>query len=476
MKKLTESIYFKFGIICAVTLISVLIVLPRIPITIKSRFLNLDSYVGGYTFGLFGRNINLTEFKEGLDLKGGVRVVLKAKMDSIAEVDRAGALESATEVISKRVNLLGVSEPYIVPSRASGDYRIIVELPGITDVDSAVKLIGQTAQLKFKQLLADKPWTQDKFQEYYSDISAWEDSNITGADLKGAAVVFANDTSIQSRGAPQIQLNFSNEGRKKFSELAKKNINKPIGLFLDEDASPLSMPVVSPDLAKGLVNDPVITGNFDVNSAKALTVQIRAGALPVPVEVLEQKTIGATLGSDSVSKSFFAGVVGLVLVLCFMIFMYGRLGVLSGVALIIYSLTVLAIFKLVPVVLTLPGIAGFILSVGMATDANILIFERIKEEILWGRPKNLAIQLGFDRAWDSIKDSNVSSLITAGVLFYFGTGAVRGFAVTLAIGVLVSLFSAIFVVKTLIEVLGFGTESNAMPLLAKIKNKWSKKK
>jgi len=211
------------------------------------------------------------------------------------------------------------------------------------------------------------------------------------------------------------------------------------------------MPVVSPDLAQGLTDDPVISGDFDFETAKSLSIQIRAGALPVPVKVLEQETIGATLGAESVQKSFFAAGVGLLLVVLFLIFRYGRLGILAGIALFIYSVITLAIFKLIPVVLTLPGIAGFILSIGMATDANVLVFERVKEELFWGKPKNLAIHLGFDRAWNSIKDSNISSLITSFILFQFGSGPVKGFALTLAIGIAVSLFSSIFVVRTFIE-------------------------
>ena len=215
------------------------------------------------------------------------------------------------------------------------------------------------------------------------------------------------------------------------------------------------MPVVSPELAEGIFEDPVISGSFDLETAKSLSINLRAGALPIPVEVLQQETIGATLGEDSVQKSFFAGAVGLILVVLFLIFKYGRLGFLAGISLFIYSVIVLAVFKLVPVVLTLPGIAGFILSIGMATDANILIFERMKEELWWGKPRNLAIKLGFDRAWNSIRDSNFSSLITSAILFQFGSGPVRGFALTLAIGILVSLFTSIFVVKTLIETFNF---------------------
>ncbi len=447
-----KNLYFRLGIVSLVIILSVLIVLPRVPLTLKNKYISIDSSIGGYVISFAnGAYVkDLREFKKGLDIQGGVRIVLKTDMSKIASGDVQNALKSATEVVSRRVNLLGVSEPYITTSVVGGENRIIVEIPGVSDVNEAVQLIGQTAQLKFKQVPANVKWDESMFSEYYQDQKLWEDTGLTGADLKGADVVFGQNDPV-NQGKPQIQLRFSNEGRLKFSDIAKKNINKPIGLFLDNEDYPLSMPLVNPDLASGLTNDPVINGNFDVKTANALSVQIRAGALPVPVSVIEQKTIAATLGADSVEKSFIAGAIGLLLVLVFMVFMYGRLGILSGIALLIYSLLVMAIFKFIPVVLTLPGIAGFILSIGMATDANILIFERVKEEMRWGRPKNLAIKHGFERAWDSIKDSNASSLITCAILFYLGTGPVRGFAFTLAIGIFVSLFSSIFVVRTLIQ-------------------------
>ncbi len=470
-----KNVYFRLGLISAIFTLALLALLPRTPIKIDNSYLAIDSVIGGYAFRLPGdRVLDLREMKKGLDLKGGIRVVLKADMSKIEESERDNALDSAKEVVSRRVNLLGVSEPYVAVSKVGDEYRIIVEIPGIEDVSSAVKLIGQTAQLKFKILPADKPWSDDKFQEYYEDPSIWIDSPVTGADLKGVDVVFSGDqTNLEQANRPQIKLRFSTEGRAKFEQLAKENVNKPVALFLDESSSPLSMPVVSPDLAQGLADDPIISGNFDVKTANELSLQIRAGALPVPVEVLEQKTIGATLGAESIQKSFFAGAVGLLLVFLFLVFLYGKFGFIAGIALIIYAVVTLAIFKIIPVVITLPGIAGFILSIGMATDANILIFERIREELSWGKPRNLAIKLGFDRAWSSIKDSNISSLITSWVLFKFGSGPIKGFALTLAIGIFVSLFSSIFVVRTLIQVFNMSKEVERKPrrsnLLSKLR-------
>ena len=449
-----KNVYFRLGLVVAISLVSLLAALPRVPIVIKNSFVNIDSFIGGYYFSILNGKVrlDLREVKKGLDLKGGVRIVLRADMSKIPPNDRNAALDAARQIMEKRVNFLGVSEPYITSSKVGDDYRIIVEMPGTTDIAQAVNLIGQTAQLRFRQLKAGNDWSQDKFAQYYQDLGVWEDTNVTGADLKGVDIVFDESGAVSQ--APQVRLKFTSDGRKKFSELAKKNVGKPIGLFLDTDESPVSMPVVSAGLSETLIDDPVITGNFDVQTANALSIQIRAGALPVPVEVLEQTAVGATLGEASVVESLFAGVVGLLTVLIFMAYMYGRLGFLADMALVIYILIVLAFFKAIPVVLTLPGIAGFILSVGMAADANILIFERTKEEILWGRPRGVAIKYGFERAWQSIRDSNASSLLTSGVLFYFGSGAVRGFALTLALGIAVSLFTSIFVTKTLISVFG----------------------
>ncbi len=445
---------FILGLILGLTLIALLIDLPRIPITIKKGQLNIDTQVGGYVINLFdGKiHIDLSEIKKGLDLRGGVRVVMKADMSKIKSEEKDKALESAKLVISRRVNLLGVSEPLIQTLKTGGDYRIIVELPGVTDVTEALASIGQTAQLSFKQLKKDVVYDRSKFSDYFYNKDVWEDTNVNGSDLKGVDVVFDQSASVDNSG-PQIKLRFTNEGRNKFSEVAKANVGKPIAIYLDEGGFPISMPEVSEDLAGGLTSDPVINGRFTPQEASRLSVQIRAGALPVPVTILEQKTVGATLGQESVKKSLVAGIVGILIVALFMIYSYGRLGLLADLALIVYGLTTLAIFKLVPVVITLPGIAGFILSIGMAVDANILIFERIKEEIFWGKPFNLALKLGFERAWPSIRDSNISSLLTSGILFYLGTGVVRGFALTLAIGIFVSMFTAIFATRTLVDVL-----------------------
>lgn len=446
--------YLKLGAIIGLFILSMLIALPSIPV--KFLPLGVDTTIGGYYIRLFGGRVvvDLRDIKRGLDLRGGVKLVLKADMSKLSDADKDKALDSSREIISRRVDFLGVAEPKINTVKVGNEYRIEVEIPGIDDVKMAVDAIGQTAQLRFKVLPKATEWTQEKAAEYFQNPKVWQDTGISGADLRGAEVVFSQGTSLQDKTSPQIELKFTTDGRKKFSDVAKANVGRPVALFLDEGQYPISMPVISEDLADGLTSDPVINGTFDMPAARALSLQIRAGALPVPISVLEQKTIGATLGDESVQKGLRAGAIGLGVVMVFMIVLYGGLGLIADFALLLYTALVLAIFKIIPVTLTLPGIAGFILSIGMAVDASILAFERIREEIKWGKPRGIALKLGFERSWNSIRDSNISSLITAGVLFYFGSGMVRGFALTLAIGIGVSLFTSIFVVRTIIRTLG----------------------
>ncbi len=444
--------YLKLIAILGLFVLAVLFALPAVPIKISA--LGIDTTVGGYFIDLFdGRFVlDLRDIKRGLDLQGGVKLTLKADMSKLAEADRDKALESSREIISRRVDYLGVAEPKIVTVKMGDEYRIEVEIPGIDDVQSAVNAIGQTAQLRFKTLPKELEWTDDKIIEYFVNPSLWQDTGITGADLVGADIDFSQGISLEDKTKPKVRLKFSPDGRRKFSDLVKENVGRPVGLFLDD--VPISTPVINESLAEGLKDDPVITGDFDIKSARALSLQIRAGALPVPIEILEQKNIDATLGVESVQKSLKAGAIGLGIVMIFMIILYGELGLIADFGLLLYTAVVVAIFKLIPVTLTLPGIAGFILTIGMAVDASILAFERIGEEIRWGKPRGVALKLGFERSWSSIRDSNISSLITAGVLFYFGSGMVRGFALTLAIGVAVSLFTNLFIVRTVIRTLG----------------------
>lgn len=380
----------------------------------------------------FSRDLNI---KEGLDLAGGTHLVLEANMKDISLSQRDTALQSAANIMERRVNLFGVSEPIVQSAKRGTDYRIIVELPGVKDVNQAISLIGQTASLDFREF-------KDASASALTipTIPNTRPTKVTGKDLQSATA----DFDPQS-GAPVVSFTMTSEGARKFSELTKRLINKPLAIFLDE--IPISWPTVNAVISQS----GVITGNFTTEQTKQLALQLNAGALPVPIKIIEQRNVGATLGSQSVKKSVIAGFIGLFVVCAFMILNYGKMGLLADLALIIYSLVTLALFKLIPVTLTLAGIAGFILSIGMAVDANILIFERTREEKRWGRTDLAAIELGFSRAFPSIKDSNASTLITCGVLYYFGTGMIRGFALTLAIGVIVSLFSAITVTRTFLR-------------------------
>jgi len=369
--------------------------------------------------------------RRGLDLQGGLQLVLEADMSGVSSADRPSALESARAVIERRVDFLGVAEPTVQTSRSGESFRIIVELPGVTNPEEALALIGSTAQLDFREGEKLIP------------------TGLTGKDLAKADLQFDS-----TNGNPQIGLTFTAAGAKKFEEITARNIGQPLAIFLD--GAVLSAPTVQGKIAGG---NAVITGTFTLEEARRFVAQLNAGALPTPISVLERRQIGPTLGEQELQKSVVAGLAGLVLVLLFMVGNYGRLGLLAAIALAIYGTLTLAIYKLIPVTLTLSGIAGFILSVGMAVDANILVFERIKEERRWGKDLKTAMELGFGRAWDSIRDANLATLATVSILFnpfdwsfLVTSGMVRGFALTLGLGVLLSLFTGVLVTRTLVRV------------------------
>lgn len=413
-----------------------------------------------FPFGNFPFTKNLT-FKKGLDIAGGTSLTYRADMKDILADQKSKALEGVKIVIERRVNLFGVSEPVVQTATGNNDYRIIVELPGV-DIKQAKEIIGTTAELSFWEKGASSSAVLLKSPEDIQALVATQSAypisvvqvlgtypkktNLTGSDIKETSVGFDSNT-----GKPQVQLIFTADGVKKFADITKRNVNKIVAIVLDDmviEAPRVNQPILS--------GDAVISGGFTRESATTLSTSLNAGALPVPLIPLQQHAVDATLGSASLTKSLFAGILGIVIIIVFMIVLYGRLGVIASIALVLYTLFVLAIFKLSSltpygITLTLSGIAGFILSIGMAVDANILIFERMKEEKRLGRSNTDAMNLGFSRAWNSIRDSNIASLITSFVLYQFGTGAVRGFALTLAIGVLVSMFSAIFVTRTFLR-------------------------
>lgn len=376
----------------------------------------------------------------GLDLSGGTHLVLEADMRNIASEDREKAFASARDVVERRINLYGLTEPVVQGTRVGPAYRVIVELPGVTNVNEAIDLIGRTAQLSF----FEESTPSAKEATPASLLAIWpKPTGLTGKNLKRAEVLFDQQT-----GKPEVSLEFDTEGAKIFADVTGRNVGKTVAIFLDNQL--LSAPRVNEAITGGKA---VIQGVFTLDEAKRLAIALNAGALPVPLTIVEQRHIGATLGQQSIEKSMIAGLIGLSIVALFMIANYGLLGVVADVALVIYALLVFALFKLIPVTLTLAGIAGFILSIGMAVDANILIFERMKEELRWGKDNMTALALGFDRAFPSIRDSNISSLITCGILYWFGTGIVRGFAFTLAVGIIVSLFSAVTVTRTLLRLM-----------------------
>lgn len=385
----------------------------------------------------------LTDLKLGLDLRGGSQLLLQALPSKQVPEITPEVMRGVETVINNRINSLGVSETVL---QRAGKDRLVVEMPGVKDPQQAKDRIGTTALLEFKEL----------------DVSPqgfpfWKDAGLTGAEFKHAQAV-----PMVSGGTWRILFEFKPEGAKKFGDLTSRLVGRQIGIFLDGEPTergPDGRPLPLEQYRGITVREPIvggtgeITGNFTKEQAIDLAVKLNAGALPVPVKILEERTVGATLGQDSIQKSLVAGAVGILLVMVFMLAIYRVPGFVANIALVLYTLTTLAIFKAIPVTLTLAGIAGFILSVGMAVDANILIFERTKEELRGGKNLYTAIEAGFGRAFSSIFDSNVNSLIACAVLMLFGTSIVKGFAVTLAIGVAVSMFSAITATRVFLHML-----------------------
>lgn len=455
-------------------------------------------------------------FNLGLDLQGGTQLIYEADMSSIEESARADAVESARDIIERRVNTFGVSEPLVQANKGkSGEYRIIVELAGIKDVDEAIKMIGETPILEFKEqnkealqslieqeVAVEEGETDGAPVELSEDgelvldadlnldldeADIWQEAKLTGKYLRRASLQFN-----PNGGIPEVALQFNDEGAEIFAEMTGRNIGEPIAIFLDGNL--IKMPIVNDRISDGQA---VISGQFSVNEAKELVKRLNSGALPVPISLVSQKTVEASLGAQSVSNSLQAGLLGILLTSLFMIIVYRLPGLLSVFSLAVYGLSMLAIFKAMPIALailvvlfmialifytfnelgildgfliflfaiigillaffainaitlSLSGIAGLVLSLGMAVDANILIFARTKEEIKRGASINAAIEQGFRRAWPSIRDGNITVLITCLILIFFGTSSIQGFGTTLFIGVSVSLFSAIVVTRSLL--------------------------
>lgn len=401
------------------------------------------------------------ELKQGLDLQGGLQVLLEADPSTpLNEEELAAAMDAAKVIVDNRVNGLGVSEPLV---QRQGDNRIIVELPGIDDPNQAIATLRGTGLLEFVEMGQNPVGQGALIQTDVGGSSAGATSTIsdtlalvnpvtgepfhtimTGAALKSASVAFDNVTS-----QPLIAFELNDEGRQIFRDYTASHVGDAVAIVMDKTV--LSAPVIRSTID----GSGQIEGSYTTEEAQSLAVQMQYGALPVALNVIDSRSVGASLGADSVQKSILAGAIGVFVVLLFMAVYYRVPGLLADVALVTFILINLAIFKLVPITLTLAGIAGFLLAIGMAVDANVLIFERMKEELRAGKSMKAAVDAGFNRAWTSILDSNLSTLITAGILYYFGgafgASTVRGFAVTLIIGVLVSMFTAVFVTRVLMR-------------------------
>jgi len=392
-------------------------------------------------------------FRLGLDLSGGSHLIYKADVSLVTSGEVAESMDALRDVIERRVNLFGVSEPVVQIQHGSvisgAVEQLIVDLPGITDIKSAIAMIGQTPLLEFKTeapLGVPQNATVDKDGKVVLDLnSQFVSTELTGRYLKKATLEFD-----QNSREPKVSLQFDEAGTKLFAEITKNNIGKMVAIYLD--GAPVSTPVVREEIPNGQA---VISGNFTPTEAKQLVGRLNSGALPVPITLISTQTIGATLGESATAAGVKSAIIGFLLVALFLILWYRLPGLIATISLCIFIVIILTLFKLIPVTLTAAGIAGFIISIGIAVDANVLIFERVKEELRSGKSISGSVELGFSRAWFSIRDSNISNLITALILFWFGTSLIKGFALTLGMGVMVSMFSAITITRVFLSTLSF---------------------
>ena len=408
-------------------------------------------------FDITGSFFKTHPFRLGLDLSGGTHLTYKADISSVPAGQVGDSMNALRDVIERRINIFGVSEP-VVQVQHSGfvsgaDEQLIVDLPGVTDVKQAVDMIGKTPLLEFKieapEGTPQKATVDKNGQVTLSLDSQFVPTELTGRYLKKATLEF--DTNTRE---PKVSLQFDDTGTKLFAQITKSNIGKMVAIYLD--GAPISTPVVREEIPNGQA---VISGSFTPTEAKQLVGRLNSGALPVPISLLSTQTIGASLGDSATSAGVKAGIVGFALIALFLILWYRLPGVVAVLSLSIFTIIVLSLFKLIPVTLTTAGIAGFIISMGIAVDANVLIFERLKEELHAGRSIADAVSAGFTRAWSSIRDSNLSTIITAIILFWFGTSLIKGFALTLGIGVVISMFSAIIISKVFLSLLSFMKEN-----------------
>jgi len=397
----------------------------------------------------------------GLDLQGGSRIVLEGQDTPKVKVSD-DSMSGVEAVIRNRIDALGVTEPTI---QRKGRNQVVVELPGVKDPDRALALIGDTALLEFVEA-EEAPGgpsvlTPEKVKQIYGEdarlemmaesrggregIERWlvlKKTVLTGADLKGAW------PTVDSYGNPSVDIEFTPDGGRVFGEVTARNVGKPIAILLDHKI--ISAPNVREPIPNG---KGIISGSFTIDEVHDLVIKLKAGALPLPVKMIENRVVGPTLGKDSIDKSTFSGILGFIIVVVFMIAYYRLPGFLADLALGMYLILVLAILSLLHTTLTLPGIAGFLLSIGMAVDTNIIIFERLKEELREGKTLRAGIEAGFERAFPAILDSHVTTVIAAVTLFWVGTGTIKGFAVTLGVGIVANLFTAIVITRQMLSML-----------------------
>ena len=432
----------------------------------KIRYYSVLILIAAAALGFFvwhnEKTHNSLAFKLGLDLSGGSHLEYIADVSKVSAGNVDASLAALQTVIERRVNAFGVGEPVVQTERGGvlggGDYRLVVELPGVTDVNKAETMIGATPTLEFK--LVNKgmennmvlPGSTSSPLGPVPNPAAFTDTGLTGAYLTSAAIVFGNGSSaLQSQ--PEVSVTFNSQGTDLFSKITGDNVGRELAIFLDGNL--ISAPVIQERIPNGTA---VISGNFSAAAAKQLADDLNLGALPVPISLASTQTIGAILGADALHQGLVAGIIGFLLVALFMIAWYRLPGVVAVLALFIYLILMLLVFQLIPVVLTSAGIAGFILSVGLAVDANILIAERIKEELLAGKSARAAITQGFTRAWAAIRDSNIAHIIAAVILFWLGTSIIRGFALVFGLGVLISMLSAVAISRTFLLALGVKTD------------------
>jgi preprotein translocase subunit SecD len=425
----------------------------------QKRALALIILILGAAIGWWVYNSQITgsrPFRLGLDLSGGTHLVYDADTSKLPANQIQDSLTALQTVIERRVNSFGVSEPLVQTEQAgtlgTGSYRLIVELPGITDVNQAIQLIGQTPLLEFKLV---KPGMESQLTDAQGNLNpaAFEDTGLTGKYLQSAQLQFGNGSSLSSQAV--VVINFNSDGGKLFAQITDTNVGHDLAIFLDGKL--LSAPVIQERIDNGTA---VISGNFTPQDAKQMVQNLNLGALPVPITLDSTQTIGATLGDQALRAGVYAGIVGFLILSLFMVLWYRLPGIVAIVSLVIYTILMLALFKLIPVVLTAAGIAGFILSVGLAVDANILIAERMKEELAAGKRSEDAIREGFSRAWLAIRDSNIAHIIASIILFWLGTSIIKGFALVFGLGVIVSMLSAITISRTFLLSLGLNAESS----------------